>query len=450
MFGTFDEVFAVGVRLYQAGNVQRSADYFAHAIEIQPDAITAYVNLGMVLRRLNQLDASLGVLLRGLDVAPRSPECHMDLALTYGDLDRFPESLRHLTLANALSDAYLPRYNMAALYARMGHYQDSLFWYDKTLEVAPEDHEARFFKACALLALGRFEDGWAGYELRRSKTSDTVPLSGPEWRGERSCQQSHEHILVHAEQGFGDTIQSARYIALVASRFGKVSVVPGGELVRLFQHSFAHLTNVAVMIDVPEAYDCHVWIDSLMGIFGAGLDDLSNAPYLCAPSTTEWSTRLAVLDGIRIGIVWSGGHSEYRANKYRSLRFEQIAGLLDVPGCSFVSLQMGAHAGVSTGIFDASPYIDDWQDTAAAIAALDLVISVDTSTAHLAGAMGTPVWLLNQFQSCWRWGLTEPSTRWYPSMRIIRQPCLFDWPSVLAEARDGLLALTAPLHSSLA
>jgi hypothetical protein len=249
----------------------------------------------------------------------------------------------------------------------------------------------------------------------------------------------------------GDTLQFCRFIPQAAA-LARVVVACPPSLKTLLQ-GLPNVAEVAVGKPVP-AYDMHCPLMSLPALLGIPPERFAETvPYLQADpaAAAVWRARLADLPGPRVGVVWAGNPA-YPADRKRSVPFEKLAPLLALPGVSFVSLQMGeaAAAGQSRFAFDAAPLIGDYADTAALIEALDLLISVDTSAAHLAGALGRPVWLLNRADTDWRWLLERSDTPWYPTMRLFRQPAPGDWSFVVrsvAEAVVGVWGLEAPAGS---
>jgi hypothetical protein len=260
-------------------------------------------------------------------------------------------------------------------------------------------------------------------------------------------------LLLHAEQGLGDTLQFCRYAPLVARRCGKVYLEVPRALLRLLRQSLGaeNLEVIPRLADFPATQalprtDYHCPLLSLPRVFGTSLVDVpADIPYLAADAAqaAAWSQRLADLPGRKVGLVWAG-LPQYADDAHRSLPLAQLAPLGGVVGVTFISLQTGA-AAVQAGavppgmtLHDASAGLGDFADTAALIAALDLVISVDTAAAHLAGALGRPVWLLNRFDTDWRWMTDRADSPWYPAMRIFRQPRRGDWDSVISQIRAEL------------
>jgi hypothetical protein len=238
-------------------------------------------------------------------------------------------------------------------------------------------------------------------------------------------------VLIHAEQGLGDTLQFVRFVPQAARRARIVLGCPAS--LNALLHCVPGVAEIVSGEPVPR-YDLHCPLMSLPMLFDIQPEQLGDAvPYIHADAAkiAAWRDRLAALPAPRVGLVWAG-NPKYPADRRRSLPPAQLASLLDTPSIAWVSLQMGdARAALPPAVFDAAPWLTDFTDTAAAVAALDLVISVDTSVAHLTGAMGKPVWLLNRADTDWRWLLDRGDSPWYPTMRIFRQPTPGDWNSVI-------------------
>jgi len=295
----------------------------------------------------------------------------------------------------------------------------------------------------ALLALGDMAEGWHEHEWRW-KTPQMIDairnFSRPQWRGEAAADRT---LLIHAEQGFGDTIQFCRYAPLAAARGFRVVMEVPKQLARLLQC----LPGVNLIIGTGEplpSFDVHSPMMSLpwaMGTTKATIPDAS--PYLRADiaAVENWRRRLATMvgHGPRIGLVWAGNPRKDKPalvaiDKRRSITLERLAPLFEIYGLHFFSLQKDEPGECGTfPLINLMAEIGDFADTAALIVNLDLVISVDTAVAHLAGALGKPVWLLNRFDSDWRWLLGRRDSPWYPTLRLFHQPRPGDWDSVIAE-----------------
>jgi hypothetical protein len=301
---------------------------------------------------------------------------------------------------------------------------------------------------------GNFREGWEEYEARWDTESFGAvkrSFSQPLWRGEPLAGES---ILLHAEQGFGDTMQFVRYVPLVASRGGQVVLEIQPRLRRLL----GNLPGAAKVIvrgeELPE-FSWHCPLLSLPLAFDTRLANIpAKVPYLY-PGEMEvqkWSRRLQG-DGLRVGLAWAGNPNHVREGE-RSIPLEQLAPLMQVAGTTFYSLQKGPataqiHKLPGIRLIDLDSQQNDFADTAAIIANLDLVITVDTAVAHLAGAMGKPVWVLLHHVPDWRWLLHRDDSPWYPAARLFRQTIAKDWTSVIGRVRMELAAASELIPSTI-
>jgi hypothetical protein len=262
-------------------------------------------------------------------------------------------------------------------------------------------------------------------------------------------------LLLHAEQGLGDTLQFCRYAPLAAAR-ARVVLEVQAPLARLLS-SLPGVSQVIARGEALPAFDAQAPLLSLPRAFGTTIETVpARVPYLAADpdQAAAWGRRLAALPGLKVGLCWAGepraGFPELAAiDARRSISLAALAPLAKVAGVSFVSLQKGAPAAQAAdppppmALFDYTAELADFADTAALVENLDLVISVDTSVAHLAGAMARPVWLLNRFDTCWRWLLDRQDSPWYPTLRLFRQTTPGDWTSVIADLRQALHILAS-------
>jgi hypothetical protein len=298
----------------------------------------------------------------------------------------------------------------------------------------------------ALLADGDFAAGWREYEWRLKKPqriTSVRPFLQPQWHGEAA---EGRRLLIHPEQGYGDTLQFCRFAALATARGFHVTLEVQRPLVRLLQ-SLGGVAQVVGRGDELPEFDVHCPIMSLPLALGTTLETIPAAPaYLHAnvQQVARWRRRLAVMEPIhdrrtaRIGLVWAGSPrlNSPRAtavDRRRSMPPDRWAPLFEIKGLAFFSLQKDGPSAGGAPIIDLMGEMDDFADTAALIANLDLVIAVDTAVAHLAAALGKPVWLLERFDSCWRWLRGRRDTPWYPHMRLYRQPSAGGWESVMSE-----------------
>ncbi|MDO9309086.1 MAG: tetratricopeptide repeat protein, partial [Deltaproteobacteria bacterium] len=311
--------------------------------------------------------------------------------------------------------------------------------YEAVLAVAPDNAKARYNRAIHLLRSGNLAAGFADYEARFAamKNADSRVYVQPRWDGSPLAGRS---ILVYCEQGLGDAIQFCRYIPLLAGAGGRVVLEAQPPLVSLLS-TLQGVNEVVAKSGVPPVTDYHIPLLSLPHIFGTTLDTVpAPIPYIVPdPSkVTAWRRRLAGDNRFRVGLVWRGSANN-PMDRDRSCPLAELSPLLAVSGVSFYSLQVGPAAGEITdlpqaaGLIDLTEELDDFSDTAALISNLDLVISVDTAVAHMAGALGKPLWILLTHTPDWRWMPERRDSPWYPGVRLFRQPKSGDWSSVVRE-----------------
>jgi hypothetical protein len=330
----------------------------------------------------------------------------------------------------------------------LGQLDEAAACYRKVLALEPQHPEAHCNLGIVLLAQGQLAEGWTEHEWRW-QTPQLIAarrdFAQPQWRGEPALGST---LLIQAEQGFGDTIQFCRYAKLAAARGLRVTLEVQPSLVRLLL-GMQGVDRVIGRGEALPAFDLHCPMLSLPSALGLTLMNLPGfEPYLHADpaQVAAWSMRLPKMIGAapRIGLAWAGNprsHSRGLAavDRRRSLSPRRLAPLFKVRGLHFFSLQKGGPlAPVEFQLTDVMEEMQDFADTAALIANLDLVISVDTAVAHLAAALGKPVWLLDRFDACWRWFTGRRDSPWYPSLRIYRQPQSGDWETVLTEVTRDL------------
>jgi tetratricopeptide (TPR) repeat protein len=332
----------------------------------------------------------------------------------------------------------------------MGQLNEALVCYDVARARAPGDARIRLNRAIALLRAGRMAEAWEDYDSRlllgpapRLPPGLLLPTLTAD-ADLRGCT-----VLVWHEEGFGDTLQFARYLPLLAARGARVIAYVPRELARLFATLRGPVEILAPPAPTP-GFDFHVPFFSLPRVFATTLETIpAELPYL-APTEAElerWSAALP-RGGLRVGLAWAGQARPWAPgfvglDARRSIPLEELARLARVPGLRWVSLQMGPAAAalrdVGWEMANPMPQVRDFADTAGIVASLDVVVSVDTSVAHLAGAVGKPVLLLDRYDSCWRWLAGREDSPWYPSLRILRQERMGDWAPVVLRA-GGLLA----------
>ncbi|KAA1006533.1 tetratricopeptide repeat protein [Paraburkholderia panacisoli] len=441
---------------------------FDRAIALVTEFAVAWNNRAGVLRDLGRADEALASCDRALALQPNYAAAWSNRGNALSDLNQPEEAERSYRRALELAPAFADAWNNLGLaQIDLNQHAHALSSYERALAINPASVETRWNQALCLLQMGRFEAGWREYEWRweraRIKT-DRRGFAQPLWRGDFSIDG--KTILLHAEQGLGDTLQFCRYAALVSKLGAKVVLEVPAALMRLM----TTLDGVDQLVEAGQPlppFDCHCPLLSLPLAFRTDEASIPAAtPYLFADleAAHAWRERIdAKADAnadartdrrLKVGLVWAGENRSHVAelrkiDARRSIALERFAPLLDVPNVRFFSLQKGAAASQLSGselsgrVADYTQELHDFADTAALVANLDLVISVDTSTAHLAGALNRPVWILNRFDTCWRWLLERRDTPWYPGARLFRQPALGDWDSVMQATRDALAELSA-------
>jgi tetratricopeptide (TPR) repeat protein len=417
-------------------------------LALEPNDAPAHNNAGLLLRKIGQLDQAAAAFARALALKPDDPAIRFNQLITLRDDAVLPEAL-------ACCDRMLAQHpdssgiitNLAVSLQFVGRYDEALANYERAVALEPANHDARFNLALLLLLRGDYARGWREYDHRWSLPTARKPqFAQPEWQGEALEGQT---ILLHSEQGFGDTIQCLRYVPLVAARCGRVVLRLERSLVRLA----ASLPN-QVVINPGDArvpgFDVWCSLLSLPRIFGTRADSIpAPVPYLAARQTiTErWQRRLGGSPGLKVGLAWAG-NAQHVNDFRRSIDLVRLRPLLETAGVTFVGLQLGPRAGdiaaLPAGtIIDLSAELSDFAESAGALANLDLLIAVDTAVVHLAGALGRPAWVMLPFSPDWRWMLDREDSPWYPSLRLYRQHAPSDWDGVIARVAADLATLVA-------
>ena len=439
----------MGCILLSVGRLAKARESFARALAIAPDYAAAHNNLGTALKELGLFEEALASYLKALEINPDFPEPLSNLGTFLKDMGRMDSAFECWAKALKLRPDFVDAHsNMATAFCEQGRFAQAFECYAKALEHGPNNADIRTNYAMALLATGNFADGWREYEHRLRIGKRGRPkrrFAAPRWQGQ---DLSGKTLLIHAEQGFGDTMQFCRYAALAGQRGARVVLEVQAPVLRLLG-SLAGVSELAVQGGPVPASDFHIPMLSLPGAFGARIDNIPYSEgYLGAGQADieAWRRKLAHVPSSlkRVGLAWSGGLHEFSydglmTDKRRSIGPETLGPLFAAPDIYFVSLQKdGPKAPRHFPLFDPMADCQDFADTAGLIMNLDLVLSVDTAVAHLAGALGKPVWLLNRLDSCWRWQRESPSTPWYGSMRIFHQKSRGDWAGVLERVKDAL------------
>jgi tetratricopeptide (TPR) repeat protein len=437
-----------GAVLNHLGRLDEAVASYDRAIAARPDYADAWSNRGQALQALRRYEEALASCERALALRPDHAEAWSNRGVVLQVRRRFDEALASYDRALALRpDWPAALNNRANTLAELARFKEAREQYDRALAFAPDYAEAGLNRAFLLLLLGEFEEGWRAYEWRR-KTPTWTPriFAQPEWAGENP---SGKTLLLYAEQGFGDTIQFVRYAGLVAARGARVVLAVQPALKELLADSDCAETVVAAGEPLPP-FDLHCPLLSLPRRFATTAATIpADTPYIRPPSARveAWKARLP--HGLRVGLAWSG-HPSNSKDYDRSIPFEQLAPLLALAGVRFVSLQKDVRASDAPAfaacdrVIDLRAEFNDFSDTAAAIANLDLVITVDTAVAHLAGAMGKPTWILLPYVPDFRWQMDRADSPWYPTARLLRKSAAGDWGEVLAGVARQLGETNSP------
>ena len=422
--------------LQSQGKFDEAQANYERALALRPNRVESHIGLGVVLRAQGRLEDAVARYYQALALSPDNPDAHNNLGVALVDLGRRAEAITHhkLALARQPGRAEL-HYNLGSALQRHGLYAEALASYGRALALNPDYAKAHLNRSLVQLLTGALDEGWEEYEWRFAVNVYDRRFDRPLWSGELLAGAS---ILIHAEQGFGDTLQFVRYVPAVEERGGRVVLEVPGSLVRLAR-TVAGASEVVAAGDPLPAFDCHCPLLSLPRVFKTNLATIPNAvPYLRAPAQASagWAERIPATPGPKVGVVWAG-------TTVGAIDLRLLQPLWDIENVSWFSLQVGERTGdiSSLGgvkITDLSPWLADFAETAAAICRLDLVISVDTSVAHLAGALGRPTWLLLRYPPEWRWLLEREDSPWYPTARLFRQRKEGDWRCVAREVAAAL------------
>ncbi len=435
-----------GNTLLALGRVDEAIASYDRALAARPDFPEAFCNRGSALEKLQRWDEALASYDRALKLRPDYANALYNRGNVMKSLERYSDALADYDRALALRPRHADAYNnRGQVLKELFRYDEALASYDTALALQSEHTMARCNAAAMRLLTGDFERGWADYEWRWKKPSvvrTNRNFRQPLWLGAEPI--AGKTILLHAEQGQGDTIQFSRYVPLVAARGAQV-IFEVQKPLQALMADFAGSAQVVARGDALPAFDVHCPLMSLPLAFGTLLETVPVAPaYLRAPPErlTKWQTWLAPARRPRIGLAWSGNPGHER-DRERSIRLRALLPLLDT-GATVISLQKdvrpddAAVLGERGDILNAGGEFADFSDTAAVISQLDLVISVDTSVAHLAGALGRPVWILLTRMPDFRWLLDRDDSPWYPSARLFRQDRDRAWDPVVARVRAAL------------
>ncbi|WP_373537654.1 tetratricopeptide repeat protein [Microcoleus sp.] len=419
-----------------------AATCYLHALKINPKLTYSLLGLGRVLQQQNKLTEALNCYQQALEIEPQNPEAQNNIGAFYHEQGNTKVALDHYRQALSLKPDFVDAINnLGHALVDLGNFQEAFYCHRRALELQPDNATAHLEFSLTLLLFGDYQRGFAEYEWRwRTPTLQPRQFLQPLWDG---SDLQGKTILLHVEQGLGDSIQFIRYAPILRSRGAKIMVACYQELTRLFA-TVAGIEYLSVSFEGLPVFDVHAPLMSLPRILGTTLETIpANIPYLTPPAECKFA--LASDAKFKVGIVWAGNPTRRKDNQ-RSCSLSDFIPLFEVAGIAFYSLQKNLSESDRTLLNhhlvpDLSPHLNDLADTASAISQLDLVISVDTSVAHLAGALGKPVWVLLSFAPDWRWLLDREDNPWYPTARLFRQSQPQGWGELFQDVQAALSLL---------
>jgi tetratricopeptide (TPR) repeat protein len=451
-----ESIKELGLLQLKRGMLAEATRQFDRYSRIDPSDATIWWQCGITQLKLGDFKEALRCFDALLQLTPRNSEVHLQRADALNYLGRFEEAAAAYGLTATMDDRAL--IGLGHTCAWTGRYDEAIAAFDRAIERLQPNDWAVYTKANFLLRHGDLIAGLPLYERRWSmvRGEDRAGSDRPLWLGDTSLQD--RVLYLYCEQGLGDTLQFCRYAALAAKGGAQVIMRVSRPLVRVMMTLQGVSELIAEDDPVPD-HDLQCPLMSLPLAFRTTLGTIpADIPYLNADRTAAsvWQHRLTGVSKKKIGLVWAGGSpiglllpGAIAVDNRRSITLADLTPLVGVPNCAFFSLQLGlaaeqaARAPDGMGLHDYTSELADFADTAALVENLDLIISVDTSTAHLAGALGKPVWLLNRFDTDWRWFLDREDSPWYPTMRIFRQPAPGEWDAVIRSVTAALREFAA-------
>lgn len=445
-----------GSALAQCGKYPEALASYGRALDLRPQFPEAHSNRANVLAELRCWHEALAGYDRALTLKPDFIEAHINRGNALVALDQLEAAVAGYGQAIALRPDHTDALRARGLaLARLGRCGQAMSDYTRALETNPDDAKTHVNRALLRLRLGDYAQGWSEFDWRWMLTNDVFhkerrSYAQPRWTGIEPL--IGKTLFLHSEQGLGDSIQFCRYVPLLAAAGAKVILEVHQPLLTLLS-TLDGVAQTVLRGEAPPAFDYYCPLLSVPAALRTTQSDIpSQVPYIqCdAAKVRHWKERLGERTGKRVGLVWSGGFRPdqpefWSANARRNIPLANLAAL-KIPDLEFYSLQKGETAEAELAhlngarwdgplMLDYTGDLHDFSDTAALISQLDLIISVDTSVAHLAGALGLPVWILNRFDSCWRWLMNRSDSPWYPSARLYGQETAGDWDGVLSRVR---------------
>ncbi len=424
------------------------------AIELKPNYLKALINLALVLNEVRKRDEAVATLRSAVALEPNHARAYLNLGSILRDAGRFDEAVVELERAVTLEPQSAEAHNnLGTAFQARAEFDRAAACYERALELNPELPDVHFSLGTHLLREGNLKRGFAEYDWRwKCRTFSPRVTDRPRWDG---SPLDGRGVLLHAEQGLGDTLQFVRYAELVQQRGGRTIVECQPPLVKLLASCRGVDQLVAMGQSLP-AFEVFCPLMSLPGVLGLEESELWTGPYLSPEPerVARWGERLGPHKELHVGLCWQG-NPQHLFDSQRSLPLSLFAPLATIPGVRLISLQKGAgseqtaNCGFAIEELDSSLDADGaFLDTAAVVQQLDLVIAADTAIAHLAGALAARVWILVSAHGDWRWMADREDSPWYPTARLFRQQQLGDWQAAITNVTRALADATAQWHAS--
>lgn len=436
---------SLGNVLSRLGKFEEAVESHKHAISLMPSSAKVRSNLASAYLSWNKIDLAIKEYRNAVNMEPNSAELHFNLGTALQKSGKYEDACVSFRSALELNpDHERASMNLGASLRSLGLLDEALLYLRRATVLAPDYADAQWNLALALLMSGDYINGWKAYEWRLKIPDIIIPkFPQPFWDG---SVRPDNTLLIYAEQGIGDTIQFIRYAATAREKVGRVILYCHAPLVKLLSEVNGVDHAVSAGARLP-AFDLQLPLLSLPRVIGITADTITDkVPYLKADTglINKWRSKI-IPEKYKIGLVWAG-NPKHLDDQNRSCKLSAFARLMKMPGVIFYSLQkrdpdaQTINRTESASLIDTGIELTDFADTAALISNMDLVISVDTAVAHLAGALGRRVWTLLPFAPDWRWMLDREDTPWYPTMRLFRQSRFGDWDGVLANVEQALKA----------
>ena len=435
----------IGAVCQDQGKLDEAVAAFQQALALKPDYAKAHYSLGFIYQAQKKWDEAVARYGQALAFNPGYVDALNNLGLVLKEQGKLSEAAAHHERALAINPNHAgAHYNLGIVREEQGCLDDALASYARAQDIAPEDSDLHWNEALIRLLRGDYVRGWEKYEWRFKRAKTPPPYPGkPVWDGSDPAGKT---LLLYAEQGYGDTIQFMRYAALLKKMGAKVIAACQPGLARLIATATG-VDQTMTWGDAAPAFDFYAPLLSMPKFAGTTIESVpADVPYLGAQAdlAETWRAKLKA-SGLNVGLVWRG-NPDNTINHKKSIPVEALAPLMGVPGVNWFIIQADAtpedvaalarHGRIEV----CGPALTDWADTAALISVLDLVISVDTGVAHLAGALGKPLWVPLSYIPDWRWLLDRSDSPWYPSAKLFRQQTFGDWPAVVARMQSELTA----------